>query len=273
MKLVYTPYILPLVLASALLILTVVQTWRFRDRQIGRIFLLLLAALFIWSSGFAFEIMAVSLAGKLLWANLQFFGILPLPLLWLGLTLLYTGQPRSIRSWTAIISIPIVITCIALWTNSFHHLFRLHPYIDCSSGPFCVLVNDYGPLFYINAGISYLVFISCLVLMGRSLAMKKTIHRQQLLLLMASLFVPLLSDFLYVNGISPIPHFNFTPITFSLALIFVAIALFRFRLLSLRPLAYDLIIENLRDGILILDDDNIIVDINPAAEKFLGITS
>ncbi len=268
----YTPFILPLLLAFGLLIIVMTVTLRFRATQLGRAFLRMLAALQVWTLGFAVEIAAVHLEGKLFWANIQFIGIVLLPLFWLEITLLFTGQAKKIRQYMTFLSMLAILILGMIWTNDLHHLFRHQPYIDCAAGPFCTLANDYGTLFYVYASISYALFLLSLIMMMRSLAITKPIYRQQLLLLLASLLLPLLTDFLYVLGFTPIPHFNFTPMTFSLVMIFVAIALFRFRLFNIRPLAYDMIIENLRDGILILDSNNMIVDINPAAQELLGVS-
>jgi diguanylate cyclase (GGDEF)-like protein/PAS domain S-box-containing protein len=268
----YTSYIFPLLLAFGLLTAVMTVTWRFRKTQLGRAFLYMLAALQVWTLGFAVEIAAIHLEGKLFWANLQFLGIFLLPMFWLEITLLFTGQTKKVRQYITLLSILVILELVMIWTNDLHHFFRLHPYIDCAAGPFCILSNDYGMLFYALASISYSLFLLSLVMMVRSLVITKPVYRQQLLLLVASLLLPLLTDFLYVLGVTPIPNFNFTPMTFSLVMVFVAIALFRFRLFSIRPLAYDMIIENLRDGILILDSDNTIVDINPAAQNLLGVS-
>lgn len=269
----YTPYILPLLLATLTLLIVMARTWRFRKQPLGRVFLRLLIALQIWTLGFVIEMMARSLDGKLFWANIQFFGILPLPLFWLEIILLLTGRTRDIKKCLLICGIPILFVLGMIWTDSFHHLFRANPYLDCITAPFCILVSNYGPAFYLNTLISYPLFTATIFIITRSLAITKPLYRQQLIMLLLSLAIPLATDVLYVIGISPISHYNFTPITFSVAAVFVAIALFWFRLFSIRPLAYDLIIENMSDGILILDNENLVVDINPAAQELLGMTS
>ncbi len=46
-----------------------------------------------------------------------------------------------------------------------------------------------------------------------------------------------------------------------------------FRLFDLAPVARDLLVESMNDGALVLDEDNRIVDINPAAQRFLGTSA
>jgi diguanylate cyclase (GGDEF)-like protein/PAS domain S-box-containing protein len=269
MRFSYTPYLLPFFLAFGLVGFVLLRSWRFRNKPLGRVFLHMLIALQIWTFGFILEIAATELDAKLFWANIQFLGILPLPLFWLEISLRFTGYAKNIRKYIRALALPVLLVLLSIWTNDYHHLFRREPYLDCASAPFCVLVNDYGAAFYADAVFSYLLFLFSLALMITSLVMTKPVYRQQLLMILISLSAPLMVDILYVMGISPIPHFNFTTVTFSISSVFVSVALFRYRLFSIRPMAYDLIIENLNDGIIIADDKDIIVDINPAARKFL----
>jgi len=267
----YNPYIQPLIVAFVLLTVVLSVTWRFSSTQLGMAFVRMIVSLQIWTLGFAIEVAAVQLEGKLFWANIQFLGILLLPVSWLEITLLFTGQAKYLKRYAALLFPLLFLMLAVIWTNGIHHLFRGAPHLDCATGPFCVLDNDYGAFFYLYAALVYILFLSSLGMMAHSLAITKPLYRQQLILLIASLFLPLLTDVLYVLGISPIPNFNFTPMTFSVAVIFVAIALFRFRLFNTLPLAYDMIIENMRDGVLVLDSHNAVVDINPAAQRLLGI--
>ncbi len=267
----YTPYLLPFILAFGLVGFLQRRAWRFRRKPLGSAFLRMLFALQIWTFGFILEIAATDLGGKLFWANIQFLGIIPLPLFWFEISLLFTGHSKNLRKYLTLASLPLALVFISVWTNSYHHLFRGQPYLDCTSAPFCILVNDYGAAFYANATFSYFLFLFSAALMASSLAMSKHLYRQQLVLVLVSLLIPLFVDLLYVMGISPIPHFNFTTVTFSISSVFVSIALFRFRLFSIRPMAYDLIVENMNDSIVILDDENVVVDINPAAQRLFEI--
>jgi len=50
----------------------------------------------------------------------------------------------------------------------------------------------------------------------------------------------------------------------------MTVALFRYRFLKSNPIAYETVFQTIRDGVIVLDLDNIITDINPAAAKSLG---
>ena len=85
--------------------------------------------------------------------------------------------------------------------------------------------------------------------------------------------LPLLVDTLYVLGITPIPNFNFTPVTFSISGLLVGWNIFSLRFLDITPLANDAVINTMDVGVIVLDKQGRIVDINPAAEKITGASS
>jgi PAS domain S-box-containing protein len=53
----------------------------------------------------------------------------------------------------------------------------------------------------------------------------------------------------------------------------IALSLFRFRLLDVVPVARENVIEDMADGVVVLDLQDRVVDMNPAAEHFLGCSA
>jgi hypothetical protein len=50
-----------------------------------------MAAVFVWSAGYAMELASVHLAGMLFWVRLEYLGIVTLPVAWLLFVLEYAG--------------------------------------------------------------------------------------------------------------------------------------------------------------------------------------
>jgi two-component system, sensor histidine kinase and response regulator len=65
---------------------------------------------------------------------------------------------------------------------------------------------------------------------------------------------------------------DLTPFAFTITGMGMAVALFRHQLLDLVPIARELVIEGMKDGMIVLDASNRIVDINPAAQNFLELS-
>jgi PAS domain S-box-containing protein len=86
-------------------------------------------------------------------------------------------------------------------------------------------------------------------------------------------FIPLIFNVVYIFRLIPGLTKDFSPIAFSLAGIAAAVNIFRYRLLDISPIARTMLVDNLEDGMLVLDKYNRIVDLNPAIERLIGLAS
>ncbi len=272
MEMNFTPGLWLFIIAAIILTGLMGATWQFRKTNTGKAFLLLVICALVWVVGFSFETAAGTLQGKVLFANLQFAGLSFIPSVWLYLAHSQRGRTRPTWIWVLLALLPL-LTNVLIWTDPLHHWFRGSPSIDSTSAPFPVLVNDYQFWFYfIHAPSGYIYILAAVLVMTRGLRKEQAIYRNQTLLLLAALFLPVLTDLLYVLGYSPIKYYNITPAMFSVSAAIMAWDLFRFQLLDLRPMARDMIVENLQDGIIVLDHKNRIVDFNRAAERIAELS-
>lgn len=259
-------------LAALILAGLIAFTWQFRDSHTGKAFLLLAGSALLWVVGFVFETSAPRLASKLFFANLQFIGLCSIPLAWLYLAVSYRGLSRPARDWGLASSVPIA-TLLVIWTDPLHHWFRGVPSIDTSSAPFPVLVNDYQFWFYfIHAPWGYLCILAAVLILLNRFNRMQPLYRRQSLLLVLALALPIVTDISYVLGYSPIPFYNLTPAMLSISALLAGWDLFRYQFLDLRPIARDAVMENIQEGIIVLDHKDRIVDLNPAAERMARIT-
>ncbi len=266
----YTPYLWPLWISAVVLMLLAVYTLLHRERSVSPRFFIVVATLFVWVVGFAFEVAGVDLQTKLFWANVQFSGIAALPVAWLTMVLDYTGQLYRWKRRLVVLAVVPVITNIIIWTNPLHHWFRGQPWLN-THAPFPILVNDYGPwFFWVHFPFGIILFLVSFVLLIRSLNFRIGVYRKQSLLLILSTILPLAVDTLYAAGISPIPNFNFTPVVFSFSGLLIGWSLLFFGFLDLMPTARSVLVETMADAWLVLDDKARLVDLNPAASRLIN---
>lgn len=91
--------------------------------------------------------------------------------------------------------------------------------------------------------------------------------------LLAGAFVPLI--FRLVGTISQsytlLGNIDQSLIAYSIATIALAIGLHRHNVVEVEPMTYETVVKGMSDGWMVLDLNNNIIDINPAAEKIVGI--
>ncbi len=262
----YNPIIIPFLISSIILIGLWRYTFNYRREYSARILLGLVTCLLMWSIGINFEFMAVELSKKIILANIQFIGILFIPIFMLLLTISVTGNGNRFIPFVKLLAAFAIISILVIWTNDLHHLFRGTPTIDTETASFPILVNDYGFWFYyVQVPIAYISYVLNFIILIRVLRQPEKTYRMQTGILLSSMVLPLLTDGFYILGITPIPNLNLTPIVFSISGLLLGWGLFQYRLFDLGPLAYQLVIQNMQDGVIVIDLYERIVSINLVA--------
>lgn len=254
--------------ALAILGALVLQHW---SERANRVFFIVIVQVFIWTVSYLNELISSSLPGKLFWANIGFIAITFLPVSVLTLTLYFTQRTRHLFAWVFSLSIVPVVTNIVIWTDRFHHLFRIHPRMAFESG-LLLLKNDYGVWFYsVHNVYSYGLLAVSLFLLGRSLIGAHSFYKLQTWSLILGISIPMLMDATYILGWSPVFDFNFTPVAFTFSAIVVGMGIRRYRLFNVLPLAKEVIFASIEAGVIIYDLSDRLVDFNPAAGEILNI--
>ncbi len=208
---------------------------------------------------------------KVLWGKSEFFGIACTGILWLFFALDYTGTTwwRRPRNLVLFLLLP-VISLIVIWTNQYHNLFwtEIYPSPETSG---VILVWEHGWLFWLFWVCQYCAFIFGIFILWRFVLHKPSGRRSQFVYILIGTVLPLVGNIIYVSGFSPVLGLDLTPFVFVLAVLLYAVSIFRFHFLDLLPVARNKLMENLPDGILVLDAEGNIADMNAATELFIGI--
>jgi len=270
----YTPYIWLLLVSAAVAAALGIYAGRHRRDVPGATpFVVLTLAAMVWSLANALEMAGADLPTKLFWANVQYFSYVTLPVAWLALALEYTGRDKWLtRRRLAWLSVEPVITIVLAWTNNLHGLMLRNIYLD-TNGPFSVIGKTYGPWFWVHAVYSYILLFIAAYLFVRTLVRVQPLYRRQTLVLLFGFLIPSVWNVLYNLGLSPNPRYDIAPALISACGVAVTWGLFRYRLFDIVPVARATVIESMDDGVIVLDAQNRIIDLNPTAQSMLGPTS
>jgi PAS domain S-box-containing protein len=265
--------VIPLLSATAVALIIAGYAWRRRSTVAALPVTWAMMCVACWSLSYALALASSSLAAKVFWTRVEYLGIVLAPLAGLALALEYTGReewlPRS-KGWFLVI-VPI-ITLVMVWTNDLHHLFYERLYLD-TTGQFPILASDAGPWFWIHAAYSYILMLVAVLLLLYALVHAPRAYRGQPFVLIIGLSTPLAANAVYLADLGVCGALDPTPFVFSISGLVFAWGLFRYRLFDITPLARESVIEAMRDGVIVLDVQNRIVDVNPAAVKMLGVSS
>jgi len=225
-----------------------------------------------WLVANTLEVATSTEAATLLCAKITYAFIAMVAVAWLAFALQYSAHTRWLtpaRFWPFFI-IPAV-TIILTWTNDAHHLVWASYRFIPVNNMLAFNVTAYGPWFWVHSLYSY-----ALILLGAGLIVRQNsksfrLYRQQSIWMIAAAILPVVVNASYVLRLFPELRKDYTPISFALAAVIFAVAMIRYHLFDLKPVARDAVIDSLSDAMLAIDPGGRIVDLNPAAQDLIGI--
>lgn len=259
-----------LLLASAVACASIaLVAWKRREKgPLASTTALFMLATSWWGLSYAIHWSGFPGLDYLFWLDASYLGVVLVPPTFLVFAIRFTGAGDWITKRKLIIlAVEPVATLIILWTDSFHNLFFAGMRIEGSTSILCG-----GPWFWVNVFYSYsLIFVAVLIII-RFAFNTRGVYRKQAAIILFGSMIPWLSSIVSVMDISPVSDLDLTPFGFTLTGIAFAYALFRLNLLNIVPVARDALVEIMSDGFFVVDLRNCVVDINLAAQKFLGIS-
>ena len=219
-----------------------------------------------------FEMLVSSAEVTSFLAKLDYFFISFIPVVWLMFALNYTGHgtySKFPKNWFLLL-VPVVTTLLAL-TNDFHQLIWRSFEVQ-NHDPFLLFhAYEYGTWFWIHALYSNTVILVGLHLIVVTYFKSQSVLSRQTLVIVFGIFIPIVYITLYVLRVFPAMIKDFSPICFAFSGLAFAIGVFQYNFLDLMPVARAILVENLEDGVMVLDKEHRIVDINPAMSNILHL--
>lgn len=218
--------------------------------------------------------LSTTLPTKIAWDNIEFTASDIAITGWLLFALDYTRRIEVEQRLARVLWLWPVLNALIIWTDPFHHLVRSSSHLMLQDG-ISLLFYEYGAWFRVYLAYTYTIAMLSIGLVVLTLVHTPRFYQLQVGAVVVGMVSPLLSGFLTVSGLVPLPalsHLDVTPIAYIVTTPLWAWALFRQRLLDLMPIARNQLIEHMPDGLLVLDNQQRIVDINPGASRLLHST-
>ena len=230
---------------------------------------LFILAASLYSFGCAMELTVNSLAQKEFWLGVEYLAIPQLPTLALIFAIQYAGKKKwATRKFiSSVIGFSLLISVME-WTNNFHHWYYSSVALD-ATGLFPVIATTKGFLYwafmiYTNAA----AFSTNALLLNASRRGKREYRKQALIFSVGSM-APWAFLLVYLAGMSP-GGLDITPLGFVLTGIIYVWGTFRYRMFDLVPIALENIWENMKDGMILIDDTGLLLNFNASARKILS---
>ena len=265
----YTPYALLYFLSAGVSAGLILFGWRRRYAPGGKVFLIFMVGVIVWAIGNGLELISAELNAKIFWASIEYIGAVTLPFTWIIFALQYTGRIShlKVRHIITLAVIPVT-TLIIVWTNNSSGLLWRNQTL-VNHGSFSLVSKSYGPWFWVHLIYSYALLAFGVFLMVNLLLRAHRLYRRQAIALLFAAIAPWLGNTLYILKVLPSPPLDLTAPLFTLTGAAMAWGFFRLHFLDLLPIAYDVVVAEMGDGVIVLDSFGRVVELNPAAQAIL----
>jgi diguanylate cyclase (GGDEF)-like protein/PAS domain S-box-containing protein len=255
-------WLLPIV--ALILAYNAFYAWRQPHSPGVKFFALSCLTLTLWVGSDHITRFAVEYSHLQIAENLKYLGITTGPVLYLIFAFKYKGYKLSPKTIATLFVIPFV-TNVVIWTNDSHQLFWRELRFVFGETPYSV----FGQYFwYFHMPYSYSCMAVSIALFAKDVFTSSRFHRVQTLIITVGTILPLLSNILYLSGLTG--GKSYMSLSLALYTLTVNWGLFRWQFLKSRPIAYEAVFQTMRDCVVVLSRENVITDVNPAALRQLS---
>lgn len=267
----YLIYVILAPFAAGLLVVLILTTWKYRQQPAARALL--------WCSGAvagllitnAAELVAATETATYALAAIQHLFFSAVPIAWYAFAKRYAIHGVANRSAEIRWFIGIAVGFnLLIQSNHFHGLF----YTDLTffrAGGFLSMSATYGPLFWFYSAFSYSLLLAGLWYVIRVTFGRTRLYSAQAKWVLAGALFPVVFNVAYVFRMFPFLRKDYTPLSLAVSAGAFFVGIHWFRLFEGVPLARDVVFNDFKAALIVVDSDRRIVDFNPVAQRLFGL--
>ncbi len=246
-----------------------VVVWRMSHQPSRYVFAAIQALIMVLMASYTFDVASSSLEEKLFFNNFEYLSMTFIPSFVMVLAFMTTGKTAwlTTRRLLPLFGISSFFY-LALATNNYHHLF--YSDVTLASDPIYSFVTVRGPLFYafFIAALSELVIASLII--WKANRKSGLAQQRRMKVLIAACLSPAIMTFLGIMAEDWIPSEMMVITGILLSSVLLFFGTFGFELFRMLPFTFDSTVRTLKDGVLIVDENKMVLYANPALPALIG---
>lgn len=276
MAALWSPYILGLLVSIGVLAAVASLVWRHRHRPGGTELVAFLVVILAWAAIYCVALLTHDPPLRRWLEGVMYLAITTVPVAWLVFVLVYSGHHSRIdpRLLGALLLGAVGLGSLAV-TNAAHHWFWASTEVVIVDGIALLDVSSAWGHRVTQAFIYLIVLVGAVVIIRESIGTNGLYHDQTAVLLIGS-GGPIVASLLPYAGVELIEGLSLTPYAFTISGIAFGYAVLRIDLLEVLPatrtVGRDLAVDQLAEGVLIVDAGGRIVDANRVGAELFDQT-
>jgi len=226
----------------------------------------------IWSAADAVMWSVPTRAQQIFWERMTSLGSWIVPVAFLVLAFDVAGMKR----WRT----PGRIVAIAVASFALNNLEWLNPahlydaaFVPHKVGSYTHYALVPGPLYWLFIVFAYALAVCALVILLREYLRSSGASRSRIAVLFIGGLAPFVASVAGLLNLAPFADLDMAPLAFFVTGALWLTAILQGTLLEILPLARGVLVEQMPDGVIVIDAEGRVVDANPAALSMLGTTS
>jgi two-component system NtrC family sensor kinase len=258
-------------IAAGFLVLTFVALWKYRREETGRALLAYFVLVFFYLGSNILELTSLSEEMTVFWARFQYpiFGFLPVVWLYFSFTFTGTKLKNSALTYILLSIIPFITAVLAI-TGSVHDLIYRSVEVVAMDG-YSTVVANHGLWFWFSGGYHYLLLIYGTFNSARYIFFSGKVNPTRAIWILPGIIIPLMINLMYILPLSIFQFKDYTPLAYAMTGLLFFIGIYWQRMLQIVPLARNHAVEDMDQGMLILDNSLLLLDFNHSAARFFHL--
>lgn len=260
-------WVLPMLLMGLVLVATAARAHRSRSFVHEHVLAALAGA--AYTLPYAAEMASTSLAAKMVFHRLAWFGIASLPAAALLLALRFAGRPLG-RRGTQIVWLVAAAFVLLSCTNELHFWLET-PARLVDYGSFAMRSQEGAWAFWLFTALAYGCVLATLICYAAVWLTGSVVYRRQGRVLFLGTLIPIVGNVVYLFlGGTRIRELDPTPLLYGVTCLVYAYSL-RSGLLQIIPVARHVMFDEMDLAVFVLDSQDRVIDANGAARTLLGL--
>lgn len=252
-------------ISTIIFLLLASYSFRYRKEPGGTAFFLAMLLFSLLGVATIAELVVSGLQNKIMWRNFQQIPLFITPILIYIILYQFIGYQRNvIKRHATLLSVPIIIYLLLIFTDQWHHLMRAEIILKLQ-GDFENTVVESTNLSLMFIFYTRFIVIVALTVLFRNIKHVSVLTRKQYYILTVATLITLVATF-----VPETPSFklNIAIASIPMGLLYFY-AIFKYKLLQVHPVTNDKILENIKEGIVVVDKNGIIIQLNPSSVAIL----
>ena len=232
-----------------------------KKSQAQKLFITTISLMIAWTIPIMMEILFQNYpTDPIFFEGLASFGACFVPVAFMLFGIVFSKTKVKFTPKILLLFLIPVISTILMFTNRSHHLM----YQNFSYKTSEIVFGGYFP---VHSIYSYVCIFIGLIYLLRYTIKNSGFFSKQSIFILTGVFISVAISVLATFGILNLTIYA-TPISFTIAFVFFALAIFKFDFLKIAPIALQRIVDRISDSYIVVNEDNVVTDFN---ETFLDL--